>query len=105
MINIIVDIGILIAVCISIALQVYTSIAIRQSKRREDKILADLDNLSAQVEKNTTVEESAVTLISGLAAQIAALKNDPVALQGLVDRLNSSATDLANAVAANTPAA
>ena len=66
---------------------------------------SDLTTLQAQVEKNTTVEESAVTLITGLAAQIASLKNDPAALQALADSLNKSATDLSDAVAANTPAA
>ncbi len=69
------------------------------------KIMAELDALSAQVAQNTTVEESAVTLINGLAAQIASLKNDPAALQALADSLNKSATDLSAAVAANTPAA
>ncbi len=71
----------------------------------EKTMASDLSALSAQVAQNTTVEESAVTLITGLAAQIADLKNDPAALQALADSLNKSATDLSAAVAANTPAA
>ena len=65
---------------------------------------AQLDQLTAQVAKNTSIEESAVTLIAGLASQIAAAGTDPVALQALTDGLTKSANDLAAAIAANTPA-
>jgi predicted nucleic acid-binding Zn-ribbon protein len=64
-----------------------------------------LATLQAQVTQNETIEESAVTLITGLAAQIAAAGTDPVALKALSDGLNKSATDLAAAITANTPAA
>ena len=67
--------------------------------------MAALDDLTAQVTQNTTVEESAVTLIKGLAAQIAAAGTDPTKLAALQTQLNGSATDLADAIAANTPAA
>ncbi len=74
-----------------------------QELLRQERIMAsDLDALTLQVQKNADVEESAVTLIKGLADQIAALKNDPAALQALADKLSGSATDLAAAVAANT---
>ena len=73
--------------------------------RGERKMSAELDALAAQVEQNTTVEESAVTLIQGLAAQIAAAANDPAAIAALSAKLQSSATALAAAIAANTPAA
>jgi hypothetical protein len=66
--------------------------------------MGDLGPLTAQVTANTDVEGSAVTLINGLAAQIIALKNDPVALQALADKLKASADALATAVTANTPA-
>jgi len=65
----------------------------------------ELDNLESEVAKNTEVDQSAITLLNGLAAQIAALKNDPVKLQALADSLKSSSADLAAAVVANTPAA
>jgi hypothetical protein len=64
-----------------------------------------LATLQNQVAQNETIEESAVTLITGLAAQIAAAGTDPVALKALSDGLNKSATDLAAAITANTPAA
>lgn len=64
-----------------------------------------MDDLEVEVSNNTTVEQSAVTLLNGLAATVLSLKNDPVKLQAFVDSLKASSTDLAAAVAANTPAA
>jgi predicted chitinase len=61
--------------------------------------------LQAQVAQNTTIEASAVTLIQGLAAQIAAAGTDSAALAALTTNLNASATALAAAITANTPAA
>ncbi len=66
---------------------------------------ADLTALTDAVANNTTIDESAITLIEGLAVQIASLKNDPVALQALADSLNSESGKLAAAVATNTPGA
>jgi len=51
------------------------------------------------------VAQSAITLINGLAAQIANLKDDPAALQALADSLGASSTALAAAITANTPQA
>lgn len=74
-------------------------------KAQEELMSQELDDLQVQVEKNTTVEESAVTLLNGLAAQIEALKNDPVKLQALATSLKTSGDDLAQAIVNNTPAA
>ena len=63
-----------------------------------------LATLQAQVAQNTSVEASAVTLIEGLAAQIAAAGTDPTKLAALTTSLNTSATALAAAITANTPA-
>jgi len=71
---------------------------------KENGMSQALDDLATQVTANTTVEESAVTLIKGLAAQIAAAGTDPAKLQSLQASLKASADDLAAAVAANTVA-
>lgn len=70
-------------------------------------VSANLLALENQVAQNVSVEGSAVTLIQGIAAQLqAALNNsDDAALPALVSQLSASATSLAAAVAANTPAA
>lgn len=77
-----------------------------------NKVLAELE---AQVTKTTEVEASATILINGIAARLqaavdAAIANGateaelaPVAAE--VTALNTSATALSEAVAANTPAA
>lgn len=77
-------------------------ISMIESLQKEGMIMAsDLSVIQAQVEKTIGVEQSAITLIQGLAAQIADLKNDPAALQALADQLSASADALSSAVAAN----
>lgn len=63
--------------------------------------------LQAQVAQNTSVEGSAVTLIQGIASQLAtaiaaANNGDSAALPALQQQLATSATALSAAVAANT---
>lgn len=71
-----------------------------------DQIMSSqLDALTSQVAQVETVEQSAVTLIKGLADQLKAISNDPVAILALADRLHTSSDALAAAVTANTPAA
>jgi hypothetical protein len=70
---------------------------------KENLTMADLSALTADVANTTSVEQSAITLIEGLAAQIAAAANDPAALAALGDQLNTEAASLAAAVAQNTP--
>jgi hypothetical protein len=67
----------------------------------------DIVSLTAQVAQNTSVEESAVTLINGIAAQLAAAiaAGNPAALDALQAQLAASASDLGAAITANTPAA
>lgn len=68
--------------------------------------LAQLDDLRAEVEKVKGIEASAVTLIVGLKAKLdeAIAAGNPEALAALSADLDQSATALADAVAANTPA-
>lgn len=66
--------------------------------------MATLDTLTTDVATETTVTQSAITLINGLAAQIKAAGTDPVALKALTDQMEAQNTALAAAVAANTSA-
>lgn len=73
---------------------------------RKVKNMADeLAGLTAQVAANTTVIESALTLIQGLKAKLDAAGTDPAALKALSDSLGAEDQKLVDAVAANTPAA
>lgn len=69
------------------------------------KILMKLSELKAQVDANVAIEQSAVTLITGLSAQLKEIADDPAAIQALADELSSEATALSAAIVANTPAA
>ncbi len=70
----------------------------------------DLTALKDAVAANTSVDQSAITLINGLAAKIQELINasgntvDPAELQAIVDGITADNQTLASAVAANTPA-
>lgn len=73
------------------------------------EIMSALDDLKAEVAATATVEASAITLIQGIAAQLAAAlaaqPNPDSALVDLTTQLTASAAALAAAVTANTPAA
>lgn len=73
-----------------------------------------IDSLTQAVTNESTVESSAMTLISGIPQMIQDAINQALAngatpeqlaaLDNLVSSINSSASNLAGAVAANTPA-
>lgn len=74
----------------------------------EKAIMAEIDDLKAAVANDTTVEQSAITLISGFGAMLAAaLANNDSDLRAAVEtvatQVNTNASTLAAAVAANTP--
>ncbi len=69
--------------------------------------MSALDNLKAEVAAQTTVIDSAVTLIKGFDSRLAdaIAAGDPAVVQALSDQIHAETTALADAVAANTPAA
>jgi hypothetical protein len=73
--------------------------------RMEERIMSALSDLQAQVAKNTDAEQSAVTLIQGLADQLAkaVASDDSAALQQLSGQLSASVAPLAAAIVASTP--
>lgn len=74
---------------------------------RMDQQMSEMASLTAAVANDTTVDQSAVTLLNGLKAQLdaAIAAGDPAALQALADQLGANATALSDAITANTPAA
>lgn len=71
----------------------------------ERRIMTQLQDLQAAVAAEDAVIASAVTLINGIAARIAAAGTDGDALAALSADIQSQSASLAAAVAANTPAA
>jgi len=65
----------------------------------------EYDDLVAQVKASDDVADSALILINGFAARLAAAGTDPAKLTALQTDLKSHADALAAAVVANTPAA
>ena len=65
----------------------------------------ELDALTAEVADIETQSDSIIALVNGLAAQLAAAKEDPAAIQSLADSLKAKAAAIAAAVVANTPVA
>jgi hypothetical protein len=78
---------------------------IRQLTEKVTTMSVALDKLTAEVSRNTAVDESAITLLNGLAQQIRDLKEDPVKLEALATELEGSSARLAEAVTSNTPSA
>lgn len=74
---------------------------------KETKEMATIADIQAAVTAEKTVEDSVVTLLQTLSADLKAAlaANDPAALQAVVDSINTNAAALAAAVTANTPAA
>lgn len=77
----------------------------REVRAESQAMSKELDDLTAQVQRNGDVEASAVTLIQGIAQQLKDAQNDPAAVAALAASLGAQADALAAAVAANTPAA
>jgi hypothetical protein len=63
----------------------------------------DLTRLTAAVERDNTVNQSAVTLLNHLAQLLRDSADDPVAINALADQLDAQQQALADAVVANTP--
>lgn len=71
----------------------------------QEAIMANFDQLHADVEANGDAVDSAVTLLNDLSARIADAADDPAEIQAIAAELSAQSTSLAEAVAANTPAA
>ena len=65
----------------------------------------DLTALQAAVAAESTVIDSAITLLQGLYTALQATAGDPTALNALATEIKTKTDALAAAVAANTPAA
>lgn len=73
--------------------------------KKENTIVTLIDDTLADVQAQTTVVSSVVTLLQSLSAQIAAAGTDPVKLQAIKDQIDQNSAAMAAAVTANTPTA
>ncbi len=72
---------------------------------KQEMIMSALDDLQAAVAAEDTVIDSAIKLIDGIPALIAAAGVDPAKLAALQTDITTKSAALAAAVTANTPAA
>jgi len=73
-----------------------------QILQREIQMSTQLDQLTAQVQATTDIEESAIVLIKGLIQQIKDAGTDQVKLDALTANLKDKTDALAAALVANT---
>ncbi len=78
--------------------------ALRRLTQEITAMSAILDRLTADVATLTSVDESAIALLNGLAQQIRDNAGDPAALAALADSLEAENANLSAAITANTPA-
>ena len=71
-------------------------------KTIKEKLMV-LDDLEAEVARETTVVDSVLALVTKLLAEVEANKTDPVRLQAIVDQVRANDDRLSAAVVANTP--
>jgi hypothetical protein len=74
---------------------------------QQDSIMATLADITAAVAAERTVEDSIVTLLGTLSADLKAAiaANDPAAMQAVVDTIDANKKVLSDAITTNTPAA
>lgn len=87
------------------ALRAHLDARLDHIHERQKEIMATLQDIQDDVTAEDTVIDSAVTLLQGLAAQVAALKPNQTAIDALAADIKAKSDGLAAAVAANTPAA
>ncbi len=75
--------------------------------KKEEEIMATMQDLRSAVERNTSVDDSVLTLLSGISQQLkdAQAQNDPQAIQDIIAQLDANTQKMTDAVTANTPAA
>ncbi len=75
------------------------------SLSKQEAIMAAIDDLQADVAAEDTVIDGAIVLLKGLADALKAAGTDPAKLAALHTDITTKTAALADAVAANTPAA
>jgi hypothetical protein len=82
----------------------FVATGMQQLMKGQSMASQQFEALKAEVERNTSVDDSIKTLVERLAQQIQDAKDDPAALQALADQLRNSSDSVVAVVNANTPA-
>jgi hypothetical protein len=73
---------------------------------RQEMIMATIEELNAAVERNTSVDDSVLTMLQGVVQQLkeAQAQNNPQAIDAIIAKLDANTQKMTDAVTANTPA-
>lgn len=68
-------------------------------------LMATMQDLTAAVDRNTSVDDSVITLLEGIVQQLkdAQASNDPAAIDAVIAKLDANTQKMTDAVTANTP--
>lgn len=77
---------------------------LHDSRKREIIMSVEMDALQAAVTKNTSLDDSIITLLNGLSAQILDAAGDKAKATALAAELTAKSAALQAAITANTPA-
>lgn len=72
-------------------------------ERKEIHMSVEMDSLQAAVTKNSTLDDSIILLLNGIAAQITDAAGDKAKALALAAELNAKSDALSAAITANTP--
>lgn len=75
---------------------------LKQILQNQNKIMTDLTGITAAVENETTVDQSIITLLNNIAAELKAAGTDQAALDALTQKITANSQAIADAVTANT---
>lgn len=78
---------------------------INEIKEQLDKIIMTLDDIIADAQEESTLDDSIIALLTSISAQLAAAGQDQAKLTALKSLIDANKAKIAAAVAANTPAA
>lgn len=72
--------------------------------KKVNKLMATMQDLKAAVERNTSVDDSVLALLSGISQQLkdAQAQNDPAAIDEVIRQLDANTQKMTDAVTANT---
>lgn len=73
---------------------------------RQETIMGVMEDLNAAVERNTSVDDSVLTMLQGVVQQLkdAQAQNNPQAIRDVIAKLDANTQKMTDAVTANTPA-
>ena len=76
-------------------------------KESTETIMATIQELKDAVARNTSVDDSVLTLLQGISQQLkdAQAANDPQAISDVIAQLDANTQKMTDAVTANTPSA